>query len=61
MIIGTPVMRKHGFVLDFGRDTLSVRGTPVTTLTAGQEDLMLVKRRAARAHKPIGRPVRATT
>jgi hypothetical protein len=59
MIIGTPLMRKHGLVLDFGRDTLSLRGTPIPTLTAGQEDLMLVKRRAARAHKPIGRPARA--
>ena len=61
MIIGTPLMCKHRFVLDFGRDTLSLRGTPITTLTAGQEDLMLIKRRAARAHKPIGRPACATT
>jgi hypothetical protein len=44
MIIGTPFMRKHGLVLDFGMNTLSTWGTLIPTLTEGQEDLVLVKR-----------------
>jgi hypothetical protein len=44
MIIGTPFMRKHGLVLDFGMNTLSTWGTIIPTLTEGQEDLVLVKR-----------------
>ena len=61
MIIGTPFMRKHGLVLDFGKDTLSMQGTLIPTLTAGQDDLMLVKKRAARAQAHFGQPARATT
>jgi hypothetical protein len=53
MIIGTPFMRKHGLVLDFGRDTLSFKGNALSTLTAGQEDLMIMKRRTTRARGPI--------
>jgi hypothetical protein len=60
MIVGTPFMRKHGLVLDFEKDTLSKRGTPITTLTAGQEDLMLAKRRTTRAREPTRQPARAT-
>jgi hypothetical protein len=45
MIIGTPFMRKHGLVLDFAKDILHARGQPVQTLTLGQEDLLIVKRR----------------
>jgi hypothetical protein len=55
MIIGTPFMRKHGFVLDFARDALSIRGRDVDTLTSGQEDLMLTKRREQRARAPAFR------
>jgi hypothetical protein len=63
MIIGTPFMRKHGFVLDFARDTLSISGRDINTLTTGQEDLMLAKKREQRARAPaarIGPPARAS-
>jgi hypothetical protein len=50
MIIGTPFMHKHGLALDFGKNTLSTQGILIPTLTTGQEDLMLVKRRTVRAH-----------
>ena len=43
MIIGTPFMRKHGLVLDFKRNILSIQDNIVGTLTMGQEDLMLAK------------------
>jgi hypothetical protein len=59
MIIGTPFMRKHGLVLDFGTNTLANQGEIIPTLTAGQEDLMLAKKRATRARDPStnkGRP-----
>lgn len=52
MIIGTPFMRKHGFVLDFNTNSLRIRGEIVPTLTTGQEDLML-KKRARRARVPV--------
>ena len=45
MIIGTPFMRKHRLVLDFGKDALIVHGQTVQTLTSGQEDLLLAKKR----------------
>ena len=32
MIIGTPFMRKHGMILDFKTNTLSIQGMHVTTL-----------------------------
>ncbi len=53
MIIGTPFMRKHGLVLDFCKDILSIQGTPTPTLASGQEDLMLAKKRALRARAPV--------
>jgi len=58
MIIGTPFMRKHGLVLDFSRDVLSIQGQKIQTLNSGQEDLMLAKKRAsrARASAPSGGP-----
>ena len=46
MIVGTLLMRRHGLVLDFGKNILNVQGEAVQTLTAGQEDLLLAKRRA---------------
>jgi len=52
MIIGTPFMRKHKLVLDFDQDTLSIRGTQLTMMTSGQEDLMLAKKHALRVHVP---------
>ena len=53
MIIGTPFMRKHGLVLDFKRNVLSIQDNIIDTLTTGQEDLMLAKRRTIYArHKP---------
>jgi hypothetical protein len=52
MIIGTPFMRKHAFVLDFGHDTFSVRGHLIKPMSSGQEDLMLAKRRVSRARVP---------
>jgi hypothetical protein len=52
MIIGTPFMRKHGLVLDFKNNALSIRGEPIPILTSGQEDLMLAKKRAWRARAP---------
>ena len=52
MIIGTPFMRRHGLVLDFERGTLSARGQTIQTLSAGQEDLTLAKKRANRARAP---------
>lgn len=52
MIIGTPFMRKHGLVLDFEKNTLTIRGEFVQTLTSGQEDLMLARKRASRARAP---------
>jgi hypothetical protein len=44
MIIGTPFMQKHGLVLDFKLNTLSIQGEHIPTLTSGQEDLMLTKK-----------------
>ena len=52
MIVGTTFMRTHSFVLDFARDELSTRGQLIPTLTAGQEDLMVAKRRASRTRTP---------
>lgn len=48
MIIGTPFMRRHKLVLDFSDDTLSAKGHAISIMTAGQEDLMLAKKRASR-------------
>jgi hypothetical protein len=45
MIIGTPFMRKHGLVLDFDKDILTIRGKAIQPLTIGQEDLLIAKRR----------------
>jgi predicted aspartyl protease len=42
MIIGTPFMRKHKFVLDFGLNAFSVCGQTLRPMTSGQEDLMLI-------------------
>ena len=36
-------MRKHGLVLDFKRNVLSIQDNIIDTLTTGQEDLMLAK------------------
>ena len=44
MIIGTPFMCKHGLVLDFEKDTLTMWGEVIPTLTASQEDLMLARK-----------------
>jgi hypothetical protein len=52
MIIGMPFMRKHGIVLDFSKDTLSVQSQLIQTLSSGQEDLMLAKRCKQRASEP---------
>jgi hypothetical protein len=52
MIISTLFMRRHGLILDFGTDALTVRGKPIPTLTSGQEDLMIAKKRATQAHTP---------
>jgi len=52
MIIGTPFMRKYKLVLDFDHNTLSIRGTQLTMMTSGQEDLMLAKKRALRVCVP---------
>ena len=63
MIVGIPFLRKHGFILDFDQDILSRQGVQVPTLTSGQEDLMLDKKRALRVCAPIvpgGQMVRAT-
>ena len=49
MIIGTLFMRKHGFVLDFDKDVLSHKGEIIPTLSAGQEDLMILKKRKVRS------------
>jgi len=62
MIIGTPFMRRHGLVLDFEQNTLSIRGEIIPTLMSGQEDLMLAKKRAWCARAPAnneGRPAHA--
>ena len=52
MIIGTPFMRKHGLVLDFEKNALTVQGELVHTLTSGQEDLMLARKQATRPRAP---------
>jgi len=39
-------MRRHGLVLDFKQNTLSIRGEIIPTLMSGQEDLMLAKKQA---------------
>jgi len=52
MIIGTPFMHKHGLVLDFDKDIVSMQGEVVPTLMSGQEDLMLAKKRASRVCAP---------
>jgi hypothetical protein len=43
MIISMPFMRKHGLMLNFNMNSLSIQGKVVPTLTTGQEDLMLKK------------------
>ena len=43
MIISTPFMCKHGLVLDFKQNVLSIQDNIIDTLTTGQEDLMLAK------------------
>ena len=61
MIVGTPFMRKHGLILDFAKDTLTMQGTNIPMLTAGQEDLILAKKCMLCARTPIesnGQPVR---
>ena len=50
MIVGTPFMRRHGLALDFEKDALTIRGVVIPTLSSGQEDLMLAKKRAYRPH-----------
>jgi predicted aspartyl protease len=35
MIIGTPFMHKHHFILDFDSDTLSAEGHTIPTMTSG--------------------------
>ena len=42
MIIGTPFMRKHNFVLNFGHNTFSMCGQVICPMTSGQKDLMLI-------------------
>jgi len=59
MIVGTPFMRKHGLVLDFEKDTLTMQGEVIPTLSIGQEDLMLAKKWASCVRAPIGQPARA--
>jgi hypothetical protein len=49
IIIGTPFMRKHGLVPDFKLNALSIQGEHIPTLTSGQEDLMLTKKRVLHA------------
>lgn len=52
MIIGTPFMRKHGLIMDFNDNTLKYNNQPVPTMTAGQEDLMIERKRSARIRNP---------
>jgi hypothetical protein len=52
MILGTPFLRKHGLVLDFARNKLVARDQDIPTMTSGQEDLMITKRRAQRGGRP---------
>jgi hypothetical protein len=60
MIIGTPFMRKHGLVLDFSQNILRIGGEVIPTLSSGQEDLMLYKKRVTHARAPTGgRPAHA--
>ena len=42
MIIGTPFMRKHKFVLNFGHNAFSMYGQVIHPMTSGQEDLMII-------------------
>jgi hypothetical protein len=44
IIIGTPFMQRHGLVLDFKQNMLSIQGKHIPTLSSGQEDLMLAKK-----------------
>jgi hypothetical protein len=44
MIIDTPFMQKHGLMLDFKQNMLSIQGKHIPTLTFGQEDLILAKK-----------------
>jgi hypothetical protein len=53
MIIGTLFMHRHGLILDFGTDALTACGKPIPTLTSGQEDLMIAKKRATQARVPL--------
>ena len=62
MIIGTPFMCKHGLVLDFEQNMLSIRDKTIPTLTSGQEDLMLAKKQTWHVCMPAkngGRPAHA--
>jgi hypothetical protein len=53
MIIGTPFMRKHGLILDFEKNALTIQGEFVQTLTSGQEDLMLARKQVSHACAPV--------
>jgi predicted aspartyl protease len=52
MILGMPFMHKHGLVLDFNHNILSAQDTMIAMITAGQEDLMLAKRRVTHTRPP---------
>jgi len=59
IIISTPFMCKHGFILDFGQNAISVCGQNILPMSSGQEDLMLEKRRASQPCLPR-RPTAST-
>jgi hypothetical protein len=53
MIIGIPFMQRHRLVLDFDQNSLSMQGHISQMMTAGQEDLMLAKKRASCTRAPV--------
>ncbi|KAK7021761.1 hypothetical protein VNI00_017272 [Paramarasmius palmivorus] len=47
-VVGTVFMRRHGIVLDFGTDTIRVKGQTIPTLSEGEELTELARRAAKR-------------
>jgi Reverse transcriptase (RNA-dependent DNA polymerase)/RNase H-like domain found in reverse transcriptase len=52
MIIGTLFMWKHRLMLDFHQDKLYRQGQIILTMSAGQEDLMVARKRSTQAQNP---------
>ena len=60
MIIGTPFMWMHAFVLDFGQNIINIHGHIIHPLSSSQEDLMIEKRQPLCLCQPLRPTVSAS-